>query len=32
METEHEICVRYEAELAAFAELDRIYYRNPYPT
>lgn len=26
METEHEICKRYEAELAAIAALDRRYY------
>lgn len=28
METEHEICKRYEAEFAAIAALDRRYYRT----
>lgn len=28
METEDEICTRYEAELAAIAALDRRYYLN----
>ena len=26
METEHEICRRYEAEFAAISALDRLYY------
>lgn len=29
MEMEHEICARYEPELAAIAALDRSYYLNP---
>jgi hypothetical protein len=29
METEHEICNRYEAEFAAIAALDRRYYMTP---
>ena len=29
METEHEICMQYEAELAAIAALDRRYYLTP---
>jgi len=29
---ETEICKRYESELAAIAELDRIYYLKPTPT
>ena len=29
METEHEICSRYEAEFAAIAALDRRYYLTP---
>jgi hypothetical protein len=29
METEHEICKRYEAEFAAIAALDRRYYLTP---
>lgn len=32
METEHHLCVRFEAELAAIAALDRAYYLNPCPT
>lgn len=32
METEDQICRRYEAELAAIAALDRSYYSNPSPT
>jgi len=29
METEHEICKRYEAKFAAIAALDRRYYLTP---
>ncbi len=29
METEHEICKRYEAEFAAIAALDRRHYLTP---
>ena len=29
METEHEICKRYEAEFATIAALDRHYYLTP---
>lgn len=29
MQTEHEICVRYEAEFAAIAAFDRRYYVIP---
>ena len=32
METEHEICRRYESQLAEMAALDRRYYINPNPT
>jgi hypothetical protein len=32
METEEQICIRYEAHLAAIAALDRHYYRIPCPT
>lgn len=32
METEEQICRRYEAALAAIAALDRRYYVNPSPT
>jgi hypothetical protein len=32
METEHEICSRYEKEFAFIALLDRLYYLNPYPS
>ena len=32
METEHQLCQRYEAELASIAALDYLYYRNPSPT
>lgn len=32
METEDQICRRFEAELAAIAVLDRRYYLNPSPT
>jgi hypothetical protein len=32
METVHEICSRYEAELARIATLDRVYYLNPCPS
>lgn len=32
METEHEICSRYENEFAFIALLDRLYYSNPYPS
>lgn len=32
METEAEICRRYEAELSAIAALDRCYYLAPCPT
>ena len=32
METEHQLCVRFEAELASIAALDRVYYLNPCPT
>lgn len=31
MESEIEICRRYESQLAAIAALDRCYYRNPSP-
>ena len=32
METETEICARYERELALIAALDRAYHFNPAPT
>lgn len=32
METEAQICRRYEAELASIAALDHHYYLNPCPT
>lgn len=32
MQTEHQICAQFEAELAAIAALDRRYYLNPSPT
>ena len=32
METEDQICRRYEAELARIAALDHAYYRRPCPT
>jgi hypothetical protein len=32
METEGQICRRYEAELARIAALDDAYYRRPCPT
>jgi hypothetical protein len=32
METEDQICRRFEAELAAIAALDRRYYTDPSPT
>ena len=32
METEEDICDRYEAELAAIAALDRHYYLELHPT
>ena len=32
MENEHQLCVRFEAELATIAALDRAYYLNPFPT
>lgn len=32
METEDQVCRRFEAELAAIAVLDHRYYLNPSPT
>ena len=32
MDTEEQICKRYEAELALIAALDSAYYRNVSPT
>jgi hypothetical protein len=32
METEAQICRRYEAELARIANLDNAYYRSPCPS
>jgi hypothetical protein len=32
METEGQICRRYEAELARIAALDHVYYRSSCPT
>jgi hypothetical protein len=32
METEAQICRRYEAELARIAALDNVYYRSPCPS
>jgi hypothetical protein len=32
MESEHELCIRFEVELARIAALDRIYYLNPSPS
>ncbi len=32
MEAEKQLCLRFEAELAGIAELDRLYYLNPCPT
>jgi hypothetical protein len=32
METEDQLCYRYEKQLAAIAALDRLYYLNPSPT
>ena len=32
METEEQICRRYEAQLTAIAALDRRYYVNPAPS
>ena len=32
METESQLCARYEAELASIAAVDRRYYLSPCPT
>lgn len=32
MDTEEDICKRYETELATIARLDRRYYLNPCPS
>lgn len=32
METEHQLCIQFEAEFASIAALDRVYYLSPCPT
>lgn len=32
METEGQLCARYQKQMAAIAALDRRYYLNPCPT
>lgn len=32
METEHQLCQRYESELASIAALDHLYYKDPSPS
>jgi hypothetical protein len=32
MESEDQLCARYQRQFAAIAALDRRYYRNPCPT
>ena len=32
METDDELCAKFEAELASIAALDQLYYTNPSPT